>query len=74
MHFCVYNWFLRASIYISDEDIEIGDIEDGPIDERSVNMDDDVTNDINKSFMNDIDERYVDDSQDDYWFKILVQL
>lgn len=51
---------------MSDEDVEIGDIEDGPIDERSVNMDDDVTNDINKSFMNDIDERYVDDSQDDY--------
>ncbi|CAC5371704.1 unnamed protein product [Mytilus coruscus] len=55
------------------KDIEIGDLEDRHIDERNVNMNDDVTNDIDEHFMtdidehdvNDIDERYVDDSQND---------
>ncbi|XP_076115874.1 uncharacterized protein LOC143083499 [Mytilus galloprovincialis] len=66
---------------IQDEDNEIVNLQDGHIDERNVNINDDVTNDIGESFMNDIDERdvndiderdvndidesYVDDSQND---------
>ncbi|CAC5400031.1 unnamed protein product [Mytilus coruscus] len=44
-----------------DEDIEVGDLKDGHIDERNVNINDDVTNDIDKRFMNDSDERDVTD-------------